>query len=170
MVFIMKAELHCHSIYSDGTLAPAEIMRLAKAKRIGAVALTDHNTISGHAEAEREAKKNGIIFIPGEEISSSDGHILALGINKCVKRGMPAEKTIKIIHRLGGIAVFAHPYGQLFASKGNVEKARFFDAIEVNARSLPMENRKAAQLAKKLGLPLVTGSDSHTKEEFGLFV
>lgn len=67
-------DLHSHSTASDGTLAPAEVVRLAKASGLSALALTDHDTIAGIAEAAREAEVVGIDFLPGIEISCTYPH------------------------------------------------------------------------------------------------
>jgi len=88
-------DLHCHSTASDGTLPPAEVVRLAKANGLSALALTDHDTIGGVKEAAAEALKLGIDFLPGIEISAeypSPGtmHILGYGVdpNSPTLRGM----------------------------------------------------------------------------------
>lgn len=80
------ADLHCHSTASDGTLAPAEVVRLARESGLGALALTDHDTIGGIAEAAEEARKLGIDFLPGIEISAEIAypatlHILGYGVD-----------------------------------------------------------------------------------------
>ena len=82
----MFVDLHCHSTASDGSLPPAEVVRLAKRSGISAMSLTDHDTIAGNAEAAEEAKRQGIDFITGIEISCefrSPGtmHILGYGVD-----------------------------------------------------------------------------------------
>lgn len=78
-------DLHTHSTASDGTLEPAQLVRHAAESDIRMLALTDHDTTAGVAEAAREAKKLGIAFVPGVEISVTWGsngiHILGLGID-----------------------------------------------------------------------------------------
>src|SRR6185503_15965943 len=79
-------DLHCHSTASDGTLAPADVVRLAKQSNLSALALTDHDTVDGVEEAAREAKTLGIDFIAGIEISAEyphpgTMHILGYGID-----------------------------------------------------------------------------------------
>ncbi len=79
-------DLHCHSTASDGTLAPAEVVQLAKRNNLTALALTDHDTVGGVAEAAEEARKVGIDFIAGIEISAeypAPGtlHILGYGVD-----------------------------------------------------------------------------------------
>jgi len=77
----MRCDLHTHSIYSDGSFSPKEIV--AEAKRLGlTVALTDHNTVSGLAEFLEEAKRQGVTAVPGIEISTDyrgkELHLLGL--------------------------------------------------------------------------------------------
>jgi len=67
-------DLHCHSTASDGTLAPADVVRLAVECQLGALALTDHDTIDGVADAAAEANRLGLDFLPGIEISAEFPH------------------------------------------------------------------------------------------------
>ena len=81
----VKYDLHTHSTASDGTLAPAELVRRAARSAIQVLALTDHDTTAGLAEAAREARLQGIGFVPGVEISVTWGshgvHIVGLGVD-----------------------------------------------------------------------------------------
>lgn len=81
----VKYDLHTHSTASDGTLAPAELVRRAARSAIHVLALTDHDTTAGLAEAAREAHIQGIGFVPGVEISATWGsngvHIVGLGVD-----------------------------------------------------------------------------------------
>ncbi len=82
----MYVDLHCHSTASDGSLPPAEVVRIAKGAGVCAMSLTDHDTVAGNAEAAEEAKKQGIDFVTGIEISCefrSPGtmHILGYGVD-----------------------------------------------------------------------------------------
>src|SRR5829696_4644392 len=79
-------DLHCHSTASDGTLPPRDVARLAKESNLTALALTDHDTVAGCAEAADEAKKLGLDFLPGIEISAEyphpgTMHILGYGVD-----------------------------------------------------------------------------------------
>jgi predicted metal-dependent phosphoesterase TrpH len=78
-------DLHCHSTASDGVLPPAEVVRRGAANGVHALALTDHDELSGLAEAAETARAAGIRFIPGVEISVTWGgttiHIVGLGID-----------------------------------------------------------------------------------------
>jgi len=80
------ADLHTHSAYSDGTLSPAELVGRALQLQLGAFALTDHDTAAGLDEAEREARRLGVCFIPGIELTATHGqeerHILGYWIDR----------------------------------------------------------------------------------------
>jgi 3',5'-nucleoside bisphosphate phosphatase len=70
----VRADLHSHSTASDGTCTPAEVMRAARATGLDVIALTDHDTVAGHARA-REALPSGLTLLPGMELSCRlDGH------------------------------------------------------------------------------------------------
>ena len=75
-------DLHTHSIYSDGTCTPAELIDLAKAAGLSAIALTDHNTVSGIPAFIEAGKDSGVILVPGIEVSSdymgTELHIVGL--------------------------------------------------------------------------------------------
>jgi predicted metal-dependent phosphoesterase TrpH len=69
----MKADLHVHSAWSDGSLGIPEILRFARALGLDALSITDHDTMAGHREALEEGKRRGIRIIPGVEVSALDG-------------------------------------------------------------------------------------------------
>ena len=132
---------------------------------IGIVAITDHNEF----KAFDVLKDNGkVIVIPAEEVTSDEGHIVALGIDRQIPRGMSIQATIDAIHEAGSIAVAAHPY-RWWSGLGPKNTQKYdFDCIEaLNARSIPSANIKSMKLAKKIGKPLTAGSDAHSPERVG---
>src|SRR6266480_3278535 len=79
-------DLHCHSTASDGTLPPREVVRLAKQSSLSALALTDHDTVAGCADAADEAKQLGVDYLCAIEISAEyphpgTMHILGYGVD-----------------------------------------------------------------------------------------
>jgi len=82
----MRIDLHCHSTASDGTLSPAAVVALAGARGVDLLALTDHDTVSGIAEARAAARILQIRLLAGVEISAlwagREVHILGLGVNE----------------------------------------------------------------------------------------
>ncbi len=111
-------DLHTHSNASDGTFAPAEVVRLAKEGGLKAFALTDHDTIDGLAEALAAGEKYGVEVIPGVEVSArfpgGSMHILGLGIEYgnghlgerlAVLQKARAERNPQIITKLNGLGI-----------------------------------------------------------------
>ena len=79
-------DLHTHSTASDGTCTPTELIRYAASKSISVMALTDHDTTAGLTEAQEESRKQGILFVPGIEITinwpTGEFHLLGLGLKR----------------------------------------------------------------------------------------
>lgn len=162
----MKADLHVHTCYSsDGKTTLKELIDYAVKAGIGCIAVTDHNNF----EAYNLVKDNGkVLIIPGEEVSSSEGHIIALGINKLIPRDRSIQETIELIHDAGGCAFAAHPY-RWWSGLGEKNTREYpFDGIEArNGRSVPKDNYRSERLAKKIGKPITAGSDAHTPRHIG---
>jgi len=158
----IKADLHVHSNWSkDSLITPKDLVYYAKKRGLNAVAVTDHDQIEGSCKIARETD---FLVVPGMEVSSADGHIVALNLQELIPKGLSARETVDRIHREGGIAIAVHPYAWLKGSlTSHVEDARF-DAIEtVNACAVPFNRckRKAGEIARKLNLPCVGGTDAH---------
>ena len=162
----MKADLHIHSEYSnDGVSTVQQIIDTAVERGLGCIAITDHNSF----EAYEVAKDNGkVIVIPGVEVSSKEGHILAYGVDRNIPRDMSVKETIDAIHDAGGIAFAAHPYRWWsgLGEKNVIDHE--FDGVEVkNARCVRGSNKKAERLAERVNRPISAGSDAHTPEFIG---
>ncbi len=166
----MKIDIHIHSSYSsDGTVSPKEILKYAKKKELNGIAITDHNVIQGSLKLWKENKNmKDFVIIPGVEISSSEGHILALGIKEMIPRGLPTQETIQKVNELGGLAIASHPY-RFWSGLGeeNVRKSKFKIIEVMNSRSLKKENIKAMKLAEELGCGKTGGSDCHSINHLG---
>ncbi len=170
----MLIELHSHTHYShqkkifyDGTCTPQEMVSAAKKLGLGALAITDHDSMEGVLQAMKIGKKFGIIIIPGEEISTLDGHCLALGISEAITPHKSLEDTIDNIHSQGGLAVSSHPFD--IKKDGLREMSRLCDAIEVfNALNIDrITNNAARNFAKIHGLIGTAGSDAHHTSMIG---
>ena len=162
----MKADLHIHSNFSsDGKSTVEEILETAAEKGLGCIAITDHNTF----EAYGLVKDNGkVIVIPGIEVSSKEGHILAYGIDRDIPRGMTVKETIDAIHEAGGVAFAAHPYRWWSGLGEENTLGNDFDGVEArNSRSTPSSNRRSEALAARIGKPVSAGSDAHTPQFIG---
>lgn len=157
----VKADLHVHTTYSnDSVITPKELVFYAKKRGLTAVAVTDHNKVEG---ALKIAKQTDFLIIPGIEVSSMHGHIIGLNVNTQLPRGLGADETVDRIHEAGGIAIACHPFVML---KGSISKqvSGKFDAVEtINASAFPFRRAtsKANNLAERLKLPKVAGTDAH---------
>ena len=119
-------DLHIHSCYSDGTCTPSEIVLMAKEAGLSAIALTDHDCIDGIEEAEREAKRLGIEFIQGVELSCRNIHILAYfpngGIERLsewfeIYRRLRQERAVKIAEKFISLGI-AITYNEVVEEAG----------------------------------------------------
>jgi hypothetical protein len=163
----INADLHVHTTFSkDSLITPKDLIYYAKKRGLNAVAVTDHNQIEG---AFKIAKETDFLIIPGMEVSSSDGHIVALNVQELIPKGLSAVETVERIHSAGGVAIACHPYVYFKGSlRENVSGT--FDAIEViNARAFPFKNsvKKAEESAKHFGLSRVAGTDAHYGPQIG---
>lgn len=174
------ADLHVHTSHSDGQDSVTDVLAWASRIRLDVIAITDHDTIEGAILAAELARvRSGPQVIVGEEVSSLDGHILALFIDKLVEPNLSAEDTVAAIHEQGGLAIAAHPYwrssshdyrGRLFGLGDRIADLPF-DAIEViNGGFTPSmigANRRAGWVVEALGRTPVGGSDAHVKHALG---
>ena len=165
--------MHTHSEYSPDSRTPIAVQAAALvAAGIDVVCATDHNTIEG-ALRLREQASDKLRVIVGEEVSSRDGEIIGLFLEKPIPRDLPAEETIARIHDQGGIVSVPHPFSRnrLYHLKaGALERVhKQIDCIEVfNAReALMSDNRRADAYAKERGIPGAVGSDAHRASEIG---
>jgi len=167
---MLKLDLHIHSMYSeDAKGSPKELIKIIHKKGLHGMALTDHNTIEGSRKAQKLATKDFII-IPGIEISTKDGHLLALNVTECIPRGLPVEETIDLIIDKGGTPIVPHVYRNMSGIKlpqlKNISSK--LKAIEVfNGCSMPTTNLRMAQTAAALHLGGTGGSDSHIPQFAG---
>ncbi|KYK24943.1 metal-dependent phosphoesterase [Thermoplasmatales archaeon SG8-52-4] len=161
---MIKLDLHIHSQYSeDGLGSPKDIIKNLKKRGLQGMAITDHNSVKGSLKALKVSPKDFII-ITGLEISSLDGHIIALDVKENIQREMTIEETVDKIIDLGGIPIVPH----LFRNMSGIKEEKLLtikkklSAIEVfNSCSVYKSNLKTAQCAKKLKLGGTGGSDSH---------
>jgi len=166
---MLKFDLHIHSKFSDGLPSPTEIVQHAKKSGLHGLALTDHDNVKGLREAKKAAEKYDIQFIPGVEITTISGDIVALGIEE-IPKTTDALEMIDMIRQQGGVAILAHPFAGFWAlSFANIpDIAKRFTAIEIfNALTQFDLNMEAIKLAKQLNMTGTAGSDAHRLHEVG---
>ena len=163
----LKIDLHVHTCYSyDAVTTPKELITAVKACGLDGVAITDHNTMKGYFKFTSARKE--ILLIPGMEINTKDGHVLALNTTELVPSGLSVQETVEKIHDLGGIAIALHLSG---LKMGRIHTPLSgFDAIEVvNASAFPLflSRRQNQKIADAYNLPGTAGSDAHCPLEIG---
>ncbi|WP_135663679.1 PHP domain-containing protein [Halorhabdus rudnickae] len=170
---MLSVELHAHSSLSyDGRDPVEDLLARAKTAGLDALAVTDHDEIDASLRAAELAPEYGLLGIPGMEVTSAAGHILALGVRERIPEGLTFDETLGRIHDREGIAVVPHPFQEsrsgVMANVSRVELARA-DAIEVyNSRLLTgLANRQARTFAREHGIPQTAGSDAHIAEMVG---
>jgi len=166
----VRIDLHIHSRYShDGVLEPEEIVRLARQRGLGGIAITDHNTIKGGEETKRFESKDFQVII-GAEIMTDKGEITGLFLSREIEPRR-LDEVVAEIRAQGGMVIVPHPFDEMRHSAFHItdEYAGLVDAIEgFNARCiLQRYNRRAVEFAARHNLPVVGGSDAHYASEIG---
>lgn len=161
----MIIDPHIHSKYSgDATSLPTDIIRRSREIGLDAIAIADHNTLKGSLEAIEKVKDlDDFLVIPAMEVTTSKGHIVALGISEEIRTGISPEEAVENIRSQGGIAVAPHPFVRYRDGLCDYVKTLDIDAIEtLNSRYIfGYSNWRAKILAEKKGIPQIGSSDAH---------
>jgi predicted metal-dependent phosphoesterase TrpH len=168
----VHVDLHMHTDHSPDCATPVRtLLDTAKRVGLGAIAITDHNEISGALEARERA--NGIKVIVAEEVKTADqGEVIGLFIEEKIPRGMTLQETIAEIRRQGGLVYVPHPFDRMHAVPDYLhllDIVEDIDAIEVfNPRvAFSAFNEEAARFAAKYRIVAGAGSDSHVAQGLG---
>jgi predicted metal-dependent phosphoesterase TrpH len=163
----VRFDPHVHTAASYDSAAPVgAVLRAARRAGLDAVAITDHDTMAGARAAVRAARE--LTVVPGVEVSTADGHLLALGVESRPGPGRPFEETVAAVRERGGVAVVPHPFQR---SRHGVSRRALTDCdgIEAyNAMAMTgLRNRRAQAFARAEGYPMVGGSDAHRPASVG---
>jgi hypothetical protein len=170
----IDVDLHMHTDHSGDCETPVEVL-LATAKEVGlgAIAVTDHNEISGALEAREKARAAGVKVIVGEEVKTAEqGEVIGLFIEEKIPRGMSMAETVAEIKRQGGLVYVPHPFDRMHAVPDYQHLPAILediDAIEVfNPRvAIGAFNEEAVRFAAKYRIVAGAGSDSHVAQGLG---
>jgi PHP domain len=105
----LAGDLHAHTVHSDGALTVPELAALAVARGLDYLAVTDHNTVSHHAELAAAAKRYGLILLPGQEVTTAGGHAGALGDVGWIDFRRHPDEWLAATERGGGLLSINHP-------------------------------------------------------------
>jgi predicted metal-dependent phosphoesterase TrpH len=115
-----RADLQLHSSFGDGLASPEEILDAAERARLDVISLTDHDDIRGSFALRDLASRRAspLAVVPGIEVTTRSGHLLALYVEDEIPMFRPLPETISRIHRCGGLAIVPHPLSYLTFSVG----------------------------------------------------
>jgi predicted metal-dependent phosphoesterase TrpH len=177
-----KADLHIHTDQGDGLDSPRAILDYVESSTdLDVIAITEHENLAvAHAARELWAQRRyRFDFVAGVEVTTLEGHVLALFLEEPIASLQRVEATLDAIHAQGGIAVVPHPLSWLTRSIGPGTLARvaqsaaagvYFDAIELANASPParVARAKAQRLNReRYHLPAVGSSDAHFVQAIG---
>ena len=175
-----RADLHIHSLASDGVSGVADILQRAEATGLDVIAITDHERIDAGVAARLMAQARGLRLqvIPGEEISTRGGHLLGLFLTERIPPWRSLKWTVAKVHEQGGLAIVAHPLVPypLCASGRSVHRllaepdpmyhpdgVEAFNPTTAGSRW----GRRVPAFVEELGLAALGSSDAHRADDVG---
>ena len=171
---LIDVDLHMHTDHSHDCATPVEVLlATARAQGLGAIAVTDHNEISGALEARAQAEAGGVKVIVGEEVKTAEqGEVIGLFIEEKIPRGLTLAETVAEIKRQGGLVYVPHPFDRMHSVPDYEHLLTILDevdAIEVfNPRvAIGAFNEEAERFAAKYRIVAGAGSDSHIAQGLG---
>jgi hypothetical protein len=160
----LRVDLHVHTVDSKDAHTRHEwIPQIMSAKHLNALAITEHDVF--------EPKRyEGVTVIPGIEVSSSDGHVIGLGVSEIIRSGLSADETIDQIHAQGALVVIPHPHDPVSSRvrvRGLNSRPDAVEVVNADALSYRYNRWLSGKDAMSMGLPMVGGSDSHVPATIG---
>jgi glycosyltransferase involved in cell wall biosynthesis len=169
---LIDVDLHMHTDHSHDCATPVDVLlATARERGLGAIAVTDHNEISGALEAR--AKADGVKVIVAEEVKTDhQGEVIGLFIEEKIPKGLSLQETIAEIKRQGGLVYVPHPFDRLHSVPDYehlLDVLDDVDAIEVFNPRIAFKpfNEEAVRFAAKYRIVAGAGSDSHVAAGLG---
>ena len=171
----IHVDLHMHTDHSPDCATPVDVLLdTAKERGLGAIAITDHNEVSGALAARELAEERGDVrVIVAEEVKTAEqGEVIGLFLEEKIPRGMTMAETISEIRRQGGLVYVPHPFDRLHSVPDYehlLDMVEEIDILEVfNPRvALTAFNEEAERFAAKYRIVPGAGSDSHVAQGLG---
>jgi glycosyltransferase involved in cell wall biosynthesis len=171
---LIDVDLHMHTDHSSDCATPVDVLlATARDAGLGAIAITDHNEISGAHDARAKAAEFGVKVIVSEEVKTADqGEVIGLFIEEKIPRGMTLAETIAAIKAQGGLVYVPHPFDRMHSVPDYehlLAVVEDIDALEVfNARvAISAFNEEAVRFAAKYRIVGGAGSDAHVPQGLG---
>jgi predicted metal-dependent phosphoesterase TrpH len=175
-----RADLHIHSLASDGVSGIAEILDAAEQRELDVIAITDHERIDAGVAAQRMARDTGrrVQVIVGEEITTRGGHLIGLFLTERIRPWASLKTSVARIHEQGGIAIVAHPLvpyplcaraGAIRALLSDQDEIFHPDGIEAfNPTTAGMRwTRRVPEFVAETGRAPIGSSDAHRAADVG---
>ncbi len=176
-----QADMHIHSMASDGTASAAQILEYVERHTdLDLIAIADHERIEAAVECQRLARERGsrVEVVVGEEVTTRSGHLLGLFLQARLRRNQKLEITVAEIHEQGGLAIVPHPFSAftlglrrhaILRVHDSPDPLVYWDALEAfNPSTAGRYGGQATlRLADELGLPVVGNRDAHTLDTIG---
>jgi len=181
----MLIDLHTHTLplSDDSELTPDELIAHAKRAGLDAICLTEHDAFWNDDDIAALCRKHDFLVLPGAEINTEEEHLLVFGLKKWILGMSRAAFVKEIVDKAGGAVIVAHPYRRKILKGEDPENKRYYrelnhacqnplyrmvDAVEVfNARGSERQNAFSAELAERLNLRGIAGSDAHETKDIG---
>ena len=172
---LIDIDLHMHTDHSSDCATPVEVLiETARDRGFGAIAITDHNEVSGAFAAAKVAEGLGDFkIIIAEEVKTAEqGEVIGLFIKEKIPRGMTMAETIAEIRRQGGLVYVPHPFDRMHSVPDYehlLDMVEEIDLIEVfNPRvAITSFNEEAERFARKYNITPAAGSDNHVAQGLG---
>lgn len=181
----MLIDLHCHTwpLSDDSMLSPDELIDEVKQKGLDGLCLTEHD-FPWEKERMRELqRRHNFLLLPGIEVNTEEGHILAYGIHRYVYGMHRSTELARIVGSEGGALIAAHPYRRHLpwhlADESTCERAleralrtpgyQLCVGLEViNGRGTDKQNGFSQEVCRRLAMPGSAGTDSHARQDIGV--
>jgi glycosyltransferase involved in cell wall biosynthesis len=171
---LIDVDLHMHTDHSHDCATPVEVLlATAREQHLGAIAVTDHNEISGALDAQAKAAEYGVKVIVAEEVkTASQGEVIGLFLKEKIPRGLTLQETVAEIRRQGGLVYVPHPFDRMHAVPDYEHLLDILDdvdAIEIFNPRIAFKpfNEEAVRFAGKYRIVAGAGSDSHVAQGLG---
>ncbi|MCI4364332.1 MAG: PHP domain-containing protein [Thermoplasmata archaeon] len=165
-----RIDLHVHSEHSaDSSLSVAEIANAIAERGLQGFALTDHQSVGGHAEFVRARNVHSrLLLLRGVEVSAREGHVLVYGVSEVPRRGIPVAELLRWADARRAVVLLAHPFRWVHGVGRSIAESAAVSGLETrNGRSAPSANAKAAEVATRRSLGTIGGSDAHLRQDVG---
>jgi predicted metal-dependent phosphoesterase TrpH len=172
---LIEVDLHMHTDHSTDCATPVEVLlQTARDRGLGAIAITDHNEVSGALEARRIAAEMGDIkVIVGEEVKTGEqGEVIGLFLEEKIPKGLTMAETIAEIRRQGGLVYVPHPFDRFHSVPDYEHLMDIIEEVDIlevfNPRvAVTAFNEEAERFARKYRIVPGAGSDSHVAQGLG---